>query len=311
MLLKESIRYAGAQLPVSGDIQYNKKEIFKALDWAKENEVDHLLTPEGSLSGYGPKWTFNKQELFDALKEVEDKQKQSGVSLHLGTCHQEHEEIGDVYRNQIRHYNEFGDLYSTTNKICLVGIDVNSFPGKEINTFKLPYRNDRDYKVCGLICNDMWQWEGNKGLNCKVSDISPDVILHATNGVKHDPNTIWKHFSSEEVDYDKSHVRKVFEKYHRAYLEMTSIMSSSIIVTVDSCVPWDWMPDDENISIDTYRTSSPSGVVSSLGWLTEVKPNGRQYFYHDIDTMNKERDWKIVNSTVKNTVNNVMTLNYE
>ena len=88
-------------------------------------------------------------------------------------------------------------------------------------------------------------------------------------------------------------------------------MSSSIIVTVDSCVPWDWMPDDENISIDTYRTSSPSGVVSSLGWLTEVKPNGRQYFYHDIDIMNKERDWKIVNTTVKNTVNNVMTLNYE
>ena len=106
MLLKESIRYAGAQLPVSGDIQYNKKEIFKALDWAKENEVDHLLTPEGSLSGYGPKWTFNKQELFDALREVEVKQKQSGVSLHLGTCHQENEEIGDVYRLSLIHISE-------------------------------------------------------------------------------------------------------------------------------------------------------------------------------------------------------------
>ena len=35
--MKKTIRIAGAQIPVTPDIQYNKKEIFKALDWAKEN----------------------------------------------------------------------------------------------------------------------------------------------------------------------------------------------------------------------------------------------------------------------------------
>ena len=46
------LRLAGAQIPVASNIQLNKIELFKAIDWAKKNEVDHLLTPEGSLSGY-------------------------------------------------------------------------------------------------------------------------------------------------------------------------------------------------------------------------------------------------------------------
>ena len=46
------MRIAGAQIPVGSDIQSNKREILKALDWAKDNKVDHLLTPEGALSGY-------------------------------------------------------------------------------------------------------------------------------------------------------------------------------------------------------------------------------------------------------------------
>ena len=48
---KKTTRIAGSQLPVSTNIQFNKKEILKAIDWAKENEVKHLITPEGSLSG--------------------------------------------------------------------------------------------------------------------------------------------------------------------------------------------------------------------------------------------------------------------
>ena len=68
---KKTTRIAGVQLPVSTNIQFNKKEILKAIDWAKENEVKHLLTPEGSLSGYGYKWSDNLDEIQDALKEVD------------------------------------------------------------------------------------------------------------------------------------------------------------------------------------------------------------------------------------------------
>ena len=33
------IRYGGAQLPVGLNVQRNKQEILKAIDWAKDNEV--------------------------------------------------------------------------------------------------------------------------------------------------------------------------------------------------------------------------------------------------------------------------------
>ena len=62
-----SIRLAGAQIPVTQDIQYNKKQIFKALDWAKDNQVDHLVTPEGSLSGYGSFDLFGESNDDDTL----------------------------------------------------------------------------------------------------------------------------------------------------------------------------------------------------------------------------------------------------
>ena len=103
------IRLAGAQLPVTVDIQANKKEILKAIDWAKENEVKHLITPEGSLSGYGYNWYDHLDEIHDALKEIEEHAK--GLEfLHLGTCLRENEWEGKINRNEIRHYYE-GSLF--------------------------------------------------------------------------------------------------------------------------------------------------------------------------------------------------------
>ncbi len=110
------IRLAGAQLPVTVDIQANKKEILKAIDWAKENEVNHLLTPEAALSGYMSGWQKNMNEITDALKEIEEHQSKSGLCLHLGTNNKEPDKYGDVFRNQIRHYNPDGVLYGTTFK---------------------------------------------------------------------------------------------------------------------------------------------------------------------------------------------------
>ena len=68
------IRIAGAQIPVSTNIQKNKQELFKAIDWAKENKVQHLLTPEGSSSGWLG-WETKIEEVKDALEEVEAHQK--------------------------------------------------------------------------------------------------------------------------------------------------------------------------------------------------------------------------------------------
>ena len=39
--------------------------------------------------------------------------------------------------------------------------------------------------MANLICNDMWEWDGNNHLNYKMaSEVQPDIILHSTNGVK-------------------------------------------------------------------------------------------------------------------------------
>ena len=46
------IRIGGAQIPVTKNINLNVEQIKKAIDWASENKVDYLLTPEGALSGY-------------------------------------------------------------------------------------------------------------------------------------------------------------------------------------------------------------------------------------------------------------------
>ena len=46
------MRFAGAQMPCTPNVEANVKEIKKAIDYAVDNECDFLVTPEGSLSGY-------------------------------------------------------------------------------------------------------------------------------------------------------------------------------------------------------------------------------------------------------------------
>ena len=52
--MSNTVRFAGAQIPVTQDLDKNEASIIKAIDWAAENNCDWLLTPEGSLSGYFP-----------------------------------------------------------------------------------------------------------------------------------------------------------------------------------------------------------------------------------------------------------------
>ena len=50
------MRIAGAQIPVTLDIEENVKTIKTAIDWAVENKCHFLVTPECSLSGYDAKY---------------------------------------------------------------------------------------------------------------------------------------------------------------------------------------------------------------------------------------------------------------
>ena len=259
-----TIRIAGAQIPVSTNVQKNKQEILKAIDWAKENEVKHLLTPEGSLSGWLG-WEGKIEEIADALKEIEDHQKNAGIWLHLGTMYQEHDVYGNVFRNEIRHYGDDGGIVSITYKTQVVNGEsaLGRFEWQTLSCFEY----EPGHWSGGMICNDMWGWQESKmgPISTQYKNLGfVDLLFHATNGQKdQDDNTF-----------------DVFDKWHDAFLRMTAWNSNIPILTVDSCTPWEWDGEDQTI-IDKYPTSSESGFMHIDGWRTSVPRKGRQYFYYD------------------------------
>ena len=286
--MSKTIRLAGAQIPVGIDIQSNKREILQAMDWAKENEVDHLLTPEGSLSGWYGGWECKLDELKEALKEVEDHQKKLGIGLHLGTNFKETEPCGDFLRNEIRHYNKSGDLRGLTMKAlpifgteCVVPRDEKRDPIVVIDLLEESVDQLADDKIyeqsmaAGLICNDLYG-SGEvgvvpittmmKGMGCL------DVVLHATNGRK---------MPEDDSCYE------VFDLWHEAHLRMSAWNMGIPILTADACTMWDW--DGNEDEIDTYRTSSTSGFVTPHeGWAVTVPRYGRQYFKYDYTLPGKQ-----------------------
>ncbi len=78
------IRVAGAQIPVTTDIESNAALIKRAIDSGRDEEADIVLTPEGSLSGYTHQ--FDYQTVEDALRSVVDYASESHIGLALGTC---------------------------------------------------------------------------------------------------------------------------------------------------------------------------------------------------------------------------------
>tara|TARA_B100001250_G_scaffold262249_1_gene225930 strand:+ start:2195 stop:3166 length:972 start_codon:yes stop_codon:yes gene_type:complete len=302
-----SIRIAGAQIPINDkDIQYNKKEILKALDWAKENDVDLIQTPEASLSGYGENWEDHVDELFEALKEVEEYQQKCGVALNLGTAMLNYEKEGYLKRNQIRHYDKGGRLYHHTNKTYTVQADGNVVPClNTLKTFKCSELN-----AVGMICNDMWgavqeQGEDNKpikALNEILTEKHVDIIFHSTNGYKFSEFDFKKNEDYNEEPYIVGQhdyvVRNTMDKWCEAWIQMTAFRSVATILTVDCCVHWGW--DGDERVIDKCRTASPSGVVNPLGeWVAQASRYGRQYFYYDLPFNTKEKYWNMINNKAK------------
>tara|TARA_B100001113_G_C21103770_1_gene619904 strand:- start:599 stop:1588 length:990 start_codon:yes stop_codon:yes gene_type:complete len=279
-------KVAGAQIPCGINIDSNKKEIFKALDWAKENEVDHLLTPEASLSGYKAGWEENLDHLKEALREVEEYQSKCGVALHLGTNFSENEYFGDsVFRNEIRHYRKNGVLEGCTYKTMVLD-QAASAPDPALESVLRRDKDDPITKVKllddgqnpndfwieplagGLICNDMWGYQ--HGGQIPVTTIMSDMkcfqlFFHATNGRK---------------CVDGEYSWEVFDKWHDAFFHMTTWNTRIPILTVDSCTDWAWDGDED--AVDELLTSSQSGVITRDGWQTEVPRRGRQYFSWDL-----------------------------
>lgn len=301
------IRIAGAQLPINDyNIEYNLNEIKKALDWAADNNVDMLQTPECSLSGYNPyHWLFREPgkcnpddiELQDALMQLEEYQRSVGVALNLGTCIVNQEESGLIARNQIRYYSKEGYLYNTTEKTYVIGADKPCVPSFYPATpFFIPYTNN-DFQCIGMICNDMWGSPAKTGkhlfpptsLHEMVIEHRPDLIFHPTHGYK-----IPESCFEDRGDHHRRIRDDVYELWNQGWLAMTAFKSIAHILTVDACTKWDW--DGSEDTINDFKTSSTSGVLSPLGeWVVKAPRYGRQYFYYDLDLDAKKQFEYLIN----------------
>ena len=91
--MTHTIRFGGAQIPVTASIEKNELTIKKAIDWASENSVDYLVTPEASLSGYSTDFEKNFPILVESLTSIEKYAATKNVGLCLGTIWAENQSV--------------------------------------------------------------------------------------------------------------------------------------------------------------------------------------------------------------------------
>ena len=249
------LRIAGAQLPVTRDVDKNLLGIFRALDFAAAEKADLLLTPEGSLSGYTHEIDIDATQ--EALGQGIERAKSEGIALALGTCYIEDD--GLCY-NQIRFYEKDGTFLGFHSKTLTCGSltdppkgEINHYAVKELEVFEI-----KGVKVGGLICNDLWANPGctprpDSHLTHQLATMGAQVIVHAVNGGRN----------------GSAFARDVIWPYHQSNLQLRARASKVWIATADSSHPVD------------IPCSAPSGVVSPSGdWVAKTADRGEQFYAH-------------------------------
>lgn len=264
-----NIRFAGAQLPASDNLDKNVQDIKDAITWSSKNNVDYLLTPEGSLSGYFPGFdTYNGrsvEDLYAAEKQVVEFATKNSVGLCLGTMWCEDDSrFTEGYRkeNQIRFYSNTGKFLGSTNKTYIIPEYDQTVISEETNIIDVEH-DIQNFWAAGLICNDFWGGPLSNKMALPIyvkEQLNAQVIFHATNG-----------FKGELPVYDE-----ITEAWHEGNLRMMSFITGVPIITVDSCYKMQGTPYNGN-------TSSQSGILLNGVWQVKAPRIGIQYFYHDFD----------------------------
>lgn len=269
--MNDFLRFAGAQIPCSENINDNVNTIKKAIDWAEENSVDYLVTPEGSLSGYTTTFADDLDLLKSSLKTIEEYAASKKIGLFLGTLWVEDSEEESEKRNQIRFYDKEGILKGITNKIITTGHDftIGIKDGEYLN-FMMIEEQDKIIKTFGFICNDFYGKEGYPNLANIAFTNESVLFIHSTN-----------------AERNKSTIHdQVMNDWHNAHLRMVSYLAEVPVITVDNS----WLMDGKEWD---GMTSSPSGVLINGEWKVQAPRTGTQYFYYDLPIKNLiEKNWK-------------------
>ena len=259
-----SLRVTVAQIAVTRDISANAKTIHRAIERAIVDHSDVLLTPEGSLSGYTPK--FDQSRVETELKKIVAKASAAGLALAIGTCYVEPDD-GKCY-NQIRFYDSKGVFLGFHNKILRCGSmtkppvgEINHYAAQPLRTFEL-----KGITIGGLICNDMWANPQctpmpDPHLSQKLSEMGAKIIFQAINGGRNGRE--WS--------------RNVYWPFHESNLRLRAKVGKLWIVTADNCYP------------TNIPCSAPSGVLSPNGeWVLQTPKQGEQIVTYTIQLDNEQ-----------------------
>nr|MDO8084005.1 carbon-nitrogen hydrolase family protein [Candidatus Sigynarchaeum springense] len=244
------VRIAAAQLAVLGDIDLNVEAINNAIDFSTRAGADILLTPEGSLSGYTPK--FDQSRVEHELQCIVKKASEHALGLALGTIFVEPDD-GGTY-NEIRFYSKDGTFLGFHSKILRTTSEANDYASLPLRTF-----NFHGVKIGGLICNDLWAnpectIEPDPHLTRQLAGMGARIIFHAVNGGR-----------------SGSPFMETIRNYHESNLRMRAQADKVWIVTVDNCFPFN------------LPCSAPSGVLDPQGnWAAKAPLQGEQMLVHDI-----------------------------
>ena len=256
---KRSLRVATAQIPVSNSISENSATIHRALEVAIKERTDILLTPEGSLSGYTPK--FNQDKVDKELTKIVKRASKAGLALALGTCYVEPDD--KKCYNQLRFYNSSGKFLGFHSKTLLCGNfsdppqgEINDYAIRPLRTFEI-----KGIQVGGLICNDMWANPQctpmpDPHLSQKLSKSGAEIIFLAINGGR--DGGPW----SKEVNWP----------FHEVNMRMRAAAGRVWVVSADNSLP------------HTVPCSAPSGVLKPNGqWAMQFPKKGEFIKVHTID----------------------------
>ena len=252
------MRLAGVQLPVTSNVQKNLAAITRAIEFAAREKADILVTPEGSLSGYTPK--FDAIATAEAMGVVARRARAANVALVLGTCFADTD--GARYDAQ-RFYDREGNYLGFHSKILLCRRmlepqqkgEVDFFKSAPLRTFQL-----QGLTVGGLICNDMWanpEWTpmADPHLARQLAEMGARIVFLSVNSGQSE---------GEELTLHRA--------FHESNLRLRARSTKLWLVVANASDP-----------TGRRESNCHSGVLAPDGhWVVQADPKGEQFFVADI-----------------------------
>lgn len=253
-MAQNNLRIAGLQMYVSSNIEENESTIVRYLNSLKDQNIDFLITPEGSLSGYTSQ--FDGDELKKSLVRVQEVARNLNIGLVLGTCYKESLDGKEYCYNQARVYLPDGTFLGAYSKILTCSPLENPGTGEmmeyvqgNVKTFSV-----KNVEFGILICNDLWATPGyttipNPYLPWKMQEAGAKVIFHIIN----------------------SGTNLTYKDFHEASVELWAMTLKMPIIEV-------------NAAHGNKEINARSGIINSEGKRIETADStGEQVFIYDLE----------------------------